>query len=98
VHTLCSNFFTILQAVAAGDLKYVDILLAKSAELASTTSVLTIDLIKACNSDGFNMFHAAVIYKRMEMICMIIEHGEGRIHFWCAMLLDKVCFDLFCTC
>jgi len=53
-------------------------LLTKASEFASTSSTCTLDYIKACNSDGFNMFHAAVIYKRMEVIHMIIEHGAGK--------------------
>jgi len=63
--------------VASGDLEYINMLLTKVSEFASTSSTCTLDYIKTCNSDGFNMFHAAVIYKRMEVIHMIIEHGAG---------------------
>jgi len=61
--------------------EYVDKLLSKLMDFASTTSVRTLDLIKTCNSDGLNMFHAAVIYKRMEIMHMILEYGTGRVCF-----------------
>jgi len=71
--------------VASGDLEYIDTLLTKASELAFTSSACTLDYIKTCNSDGFNMFHAAVIYKRMEVIHMIIEHGAGGGYSYCSM-------------
>jgi len=59
--------------------EYISKLLTKITEFASTTSVHTLDLIKTCNNDGFNMFHVAVIYKRMDIMHMILEYGTGKV-------------------
>jgi len=41
--------------------------------------VHTHDLIKVCAKNGWNMFHAAVVYKRMDIINKILEYGTGMI-------------------
>ena len=67
-----------MQAAADGDFEYIEKLLNKAAEFASTTKVHIHDLVKVCASDGWNMFHAAIVYKRMDVIMKILEYGTGN--------------------
>lgn len=75
IRILCVNF----QAAADGDLEYIDKLLSKAAEFASATKVHTHDLVKVSGADGWNIFHAAVVYKRVDIIIKILEYGTGKL-------------------
>ena len=69
--------FYLLQAAADCDLKYIDSLLNRIAEFAANTRVHTHDMVKVCAADGWNMLHAAIVYKRVEVINKILEYGTG---------------------
>ena len=34
-------------------------------------------MVKVCAADGWNMLHAAIVYKRVEVINKILEYGTG---------------------
>ena len=53
--------------------------MSKVAKFSSTTRVQTHDLLKVCDPDGWNMFHAAVVYKRIDIITKILEYGTGML-------------------
>ena len=51
----------------------------KAIEFASATKVHAHDLLKVSDTDGWNMFHAAVAYKRVDIINKFFEYGTGKI-------------------
>ena len=75
------NILMNLQAAADGDLDYVEKLLNKAAEFASTTKVHLHDLLRECGVDGWNMLHAAVVYKKIDVILKIFEYGTGSYEY-----------------
>ena len=68
-----------MQAAADGDLEHIDRLLNRVAEFAANTRVHTHDLVKVCAADGWNMLHAAIVYKRVDVINKILEYGTGMM-------------------
>ena len=67
-----------LQAVADGDLEYVTALLHRAAELAGDTVPMA-KFLKITNEEGYNMLHAAVCYKNVEIMELIFDYGTSEL-------------------
>ena len=74
---ICRYNYELVQAAADGDLEYIDKLLNQVIDFTSTNSMRTHDLVKVCAPDGWNMFHAAVMHKRIDIIIKLLEYGTG---------------------
>jgi len=69
-----------LQAVVDGDVKYITALLQRAAELADTVIHPISKFLEISNEDGYNMLHAAVIHKKIEIMEKIFDYGTSMYH------------------
>ena len=69
------------QAAADGDKDYIHELLEAAEKFVSSTKQLKLyDLIKICDDKGFNMLHAAIINKRLEVVEEIFDYNLSKTH------------------
>jgi len=57
--------------------KYITALLHRAAELIDTDIHPIFKFLEISNEDGYNMLHAAVIHKKVEIINIILDHGTS---------------------
>jgi len=60
--------------------EYVTALLHRAAELADTAIHPISKFLEISNEDGYNILHAAVIHKKIEIMEMIFEYGTSMYH------------------
>lgn len=59
-------------------MEYVTALLHRAAELTDTTVSIS-KFLKVSNEDGYNMLHAAVFYKKIEIMELIFDYGTSTL-------------------
>jgi len=59
--------------------KFITALLHRAAELADTVIPIS-KFLEVSNEDGYNMLHAAVIHKKIEIMEMIFDYGTSMYH------------------
>ena len=65
--------------MADGDIEYITALLHRAAELTLTDPNLPIiRFLEICNEDGYNLLHATVIHKKLEIMELLFEYGTSR--------------------
>ena len=66
------------QAIVDGDEEYITDLLNKGAGLCDA-DFLMFNFLKISNEDGYNMLHAAIFCKAINIVDLILEYSNSKL-------------------